>query len=114
MHHKKLNKWLQLGGHCDGESDCLSVAVREAHEESGLQRVTPVSADIFDIDIHLIPPRHSEPSHYHYDIRFLMRADSTAPLIQNQESIALRWVARDALHQLTTERSVTRMLDKTP
>src|SRR5436309_1471060 len=41
-HHKKLNLWLQLGGHCDGESDVLAVALREAQEESGITDIIPL------------------------------------------------------------------------
>src|SRR5580704_14695900 len=54
-HHAKLNQWFQLGGHCDGNSDVLAVAVKEAQEESGIQEIRPVNDQIFDIDIHLIP-----------------------------------------------------------
>src|SRR3569832_496180 len=54
-HHRKLDRWLQLGGHADGEADVLSVALREAREESGLAEVTPILAGIFDTDVHVIP-----------------------------------------------------------
>ena len=68
-HHKKLNKWLQLGGHADGDSDVLWVAMREVAEESGIEAVELVGDGIFDVDIHLIPARRDEPEHYHYDVR---------------------------------------------
>ncbi len=61
-HHKKLNRWFQLGGHADGNSDILKVAMQEALEESGLERVGPISREIFDIDIHRIPERGSDRS----------------------------------------------------
>ncbi len=61
-HHKKLNRWLQLGGQADGNSDVLWVAMREAQEESGLEGVGPISRVIFDIDIHRIPERGSDRS----------------------------------------------------
>src|ERR1019366_3306840 len=53
-HHRKLDKWLQLGGHADGDLDILRVALREAREESGLEAIRPVSEEIFDVDIHTI------------------------------------------------------------
>src|SRR5207245_6935322 len=56
-HHRKLNKWLQLGGHADGDPDILRVALREAREESSLESIRAVSEAIIDIDIHLIPVR---------------------------------------------------------
>ena len=70
LHHKKLDKWLQLGGHCDGDSNLLNVALKEAREESGINDIEPVQNTIFDIDIHLIPQINDEKPHYHYDIRF--------------------------------------------
>ena len=71
-HHRKLGKWLQLGGHSDGEPDTLAVALREAREESGL-RVRPISNAVLDIDIHTIPALKGEPAHLHYDVRFALR-----------------------------------------
>ena len=72
-HHRKLNIWVQLGGHADGESDPLNVALRAAREESGIADITAVTDALFDIDIHRIPQRKSEPAHYHYDARFLLQ-----------------------------------------
>lgn len=82
MHHRKLNRWLQLGGHCDGNPDVLAVAIKEAQEESGITNISPVSKDIFDIDIHCIPENKKEKEHYHYDVRFLLQDY----LIQNGSS----------------------------
>ena len=83
-HHAKLDKWLQLGGHSDGDPDTLEVALREVREESGLVEVRPISEAIFDVDAHLIPARGAEPEHIHYDIRFLAEADREAPILHNQ------------------------------
>jgi len=58
-HHKKLNRWLQLGGHADGNPDVFTVALREAQEESGLKRIKPLAQQIFDIDVHPIPAASS-------------------------------------------------------
>src|SRR5262249_47482966 len=73
MHHFKLNKWLQPGGHCDGDPDVPGVATREVFEETGLQ-ATLETEGIFDLDIHTIPARGDVPGHLHYDVRFLMVA----------------------------------------
>ena len=62
-HHRKLNKWLQLGGHSDGHPIPLEVALREATEESGVE-VEPVATELFDVDIHEIPARKSDPTHF--------------------------------------------------
>lgn len=68
MHHRKLNRWLQPGGHADGDTDLARVALREAEEESGLSELV-VEPDIFDLDRHRIPARGEEPEHWHYDAR---------------------------------------------
>lgn len=110
MHHKKLDKWLQLGGHCDGEADVLAVAVREAQEESGIDNIKPVLMNIFDIDVHYIPAFKQEPEHYHYDIRFLLQAGDNDFIINN-ESNNLQWIS--SLDEINSqEESLERMFDK--
>ncbi|MEQ8925838.1 MAG: NUDIX hydrolase [Fulvivirga sp.] len=112
-HHRKLDKWLQLGGHADGETDIIKVAKKEAKEESGLRNLRLLSEDIFDIDIHTIPKRKGIPEHLHYDVRFLFQADDHDPLLINHESKALKWVPLKELNQLTDgNRSIMRMVEK--
>lgn len=106
--HRKLNRWLQLGGHSDGDHDPLRVACREATEESGLA-VVPVSSTLFDIDIHPIPARRSDPAHLHYDARFALRVVGSERYRVSDESHALSWVAIDDLAKVTTEASMLRM-----
>lgn len=110
-HHAKLNAWLQLGGHCDGDPDVLAVALKEAREESGIMQIAPVSEGIFDIDIHLIPENKKEKAHYHYDVRFLLQVMSDEELKISNESKELRWV-HDDIHTLSVDRSVLRMFQK--
>lgn len=112
MHHKKLDIWVQLGGHCDGNTDALAVAIKEAQEESGIMGIQPVSGAVFDIDIHLIPENKKEKAHYHYDIRFLLQVMSDEDYVQNEESNALMWIDKNTYELPTKERSVTRMFDK--
>ena len=112
-HHHKLDKWLQLGGHADGDGDLLGVALREAREESGLTRLRPVSAEIFDCDRHLIPARGSEPEHYHYDLRFMIEADADEPFVISNESKDLAWIEVTRVTSLNPEESMARMVRKT-
>ena len=113
-HHLKLDKWLQLGGHADGDGDLLAVALREAREESGLSRVRPLSPQIFDVERHLIPARKAEPAHYHYDLRFLIEADPAEPLMRaHTESKDLAWVGLERVTALNPEESMARMVRKT-
>ena len=109
-HHRKLGRWLQPGGHSDGETDTLAVALREAEEESGLQ-VRALDAAIFDLDVHPIPALPGEPAHYHFDVRFLVRAEHDRFRI-SAESHALEWVPAEGLGALTNEESVLRMARK--
>ena len=112
-HHRKLDKWLQLGGHADGESDLLKVALNEAREESGLMRVRAVSPEIFDLDRHWIPARKAEPGHFHYDLRFLLEADPQERLAISSESHDLAWVELAQIAALNPEESIARMVRKT-
>lgn len=113
IHHRKLERWLQPGGHADGDPDVLRVALREAHEESGLEQLRPLSGAIFDVDIHTIPARGPEPQHLHYDVRFLLEADDAAPLLISRESRALAWAELERITEYTDEESVLRMVAKT-
>jgi 8-oxo-dGTP pyrophosphatase MutT (NUDIX family) len=111
--HRKLGKWLQLGGHADGDPDLLSVALREAREESGLARVRAVATAVFDVDRHWIPPHGGEPGHWHHDLRFVIEADPAEPLSVSDESRALAWVEVAAVPGLNPEESMARMVRKT-
>jgi 8-oxo-dGTP pyrophosphatase MutT (NUDIX family) len=74
VHHAKLNKWVQPGGHADGDENILQVALREAEEETGLKKLRVVNDTPFDVDIHLIPKRADFPEHFHFDIRYSFRS----------------------------------------
>jgi len=111
-HHKKLNRWFQLGGHCDGNSDILAVALKEAQEESGINDIIPISPEIFDIDIHLIPGNKKEIAHFHYDVRFLLKVNSNETIKKSSESNDLRWIKRDVNEIPTGNPSVVRLFNK--
>lgn len=111
-HHMKLDRWFQLGGHCDGDSDVLAVAIKEAQEESGINAIEPISSEIFDIDIHLIPENKREKAHYHYDVRFLLRVTSDEQTAISHESKELRWIDKDINNLPSQEQSMIRMFNK--
>jgi 8-oxo-dGTP pyrophosphatase MutT (NUDIX family) len=111
-HHRKLNRWLQLGGHADGESDPVKVALAEASEESGIKSIRILTDDIFDIDRHVIPARKNEPEHFHFDFRFAMQTTGSDDYVVSDESHDLRWVAISRMAQYTADESVLRMGEK--
>ena len=112
--HKRLDRWLQMGGHVEPEDQTLlGAALREAREESGLTSVRAVVASLFDLDIHPIPARRGEPDHLHYDVRFLFNADPGEPLAASPESRAVAWVRLDAVVERNPDASMRRMVKKT-
>lgn len=111
-HHAKLDRWFQLGGHCDGDADVLAVALKEAVEESGLTAIVPKMAGIFDIDIHRIPDTPKERAHDHYDVRFLLQSVVDQPFQISHESKLLAWFGKDRAHLPTENPSVVRMFNK--
>ncbi|WP_164275497.1 NUDIX hydrolase [Stenotrophomonas sp. B1-1] len=90
-HHRKLQRWLQLGGHADGDRDLAHVALKEGEEESGLTGLVLEDPAIFDLDKHWIPERKDVPGHWHYDVRFVIRALGGEAFVLSEESLALAW-----------------------
>ena len=112
MHHAKLQRWLQPGGHADGDLDLARVALTEAYEETGLTGLS-VAPSIFDLDVHEIPARGPEPAHLHWDVRFVVRAGQNEAFVKNAESLDLAWVDIGELSGAPgTEGSVRRMAVK--
>ena len=107
-YHRKLGRWLQLGGHADGDANLAGVALREAVEESGIADLAIDPAPV-NLDIHLIPSRPGEPEHLHLDTCFLVRAGPGAAPRMSEESLDLRWFAPRDLDVVETDDSVRRL-----
>jgi 8-oxo-dGTP pyrophosphatase MutT (NUDIX family) len=122
VHHRKLDRWLQPGGHADGQSDVPAAALREAVEESGLAdlRLADNGAAMtpLDLDVHIIPSRYDaagnlvEDAHEHHDVRFLIIADGELAPQVSDESHDVRWFTAEELLAVTDEESVLRMWRK--
>ncbi|GAB6197154.1 NUDIX hydrolase [Lysobacter xanthus] len=111
-HHRKLGRWLQLGGHADGDADLGRVALKEAEEESGLGGLT-LEPGLFDLDRHWIPERGDVPAHWHYDVRFVVRAGDDEAFVVSEESLDLAWRVIAQLHaDPASDDSVRRMSAK--
>ncbi|MBL8800645.1 MAG: NUDIX hydrolase [Planctomycetes bacterium] len=109
-HHRKLDRWLQMGGHCDGDANLAGVALRECIEESGIADLAVLPTP-FDLDIHPIPARPGEPEHLHYDTRFVVVAPAGAQFVVSDESHALAWVRPDELERYAVDDSVRRLFE---
>jgi 8-oxo-dGTP pyrophosphatase MutT (NUDIX family) len=111
-HHRKLDRWLQFGGHCDGEEDVLSAAQREAYEESGIAGLVVASARPFDLDIHEIPALGNEPPHFHYDVRYVLIAPEHSVARASSESNELRWFTGEELKEWNLEAGLRRLIER--
>ena len=111
-HHRKLDRWLQFGGHCDGEEDVLSTAQREAHEESVISGLVVASARPFDLDIHEVPAWGSEPTHFHYDVRYVLIAPEDAKVRTSPESKELRWLTGQEMKDWNLESGLLRLIER--
>jgi len=113
LHHRKLEKWLQMGGHCDGEVEMSQVALREAEEESGSEALSLLVPWIVDLDIHKIPARKDEPEHFHYDVRFLGICYEPEQIqLAENESTDLAWFPWERAYQVAKEPSMYRVFKK--
>lgn len=110
--HRNLKRWMQTGGHADGEADTLCTALREAEEESGIAGIRPLSTDIMDVDIHRIPanPRKGEGEHLHYDIRYLLQAPHEQYTLSDESDDLAWWSAADFVARAAeTDEAVLRL-----
>jgi len=113
-HHRKLDRWLQLGGHDEGERSPMTAVLREVREESGLSSFEFYrGSEIFDLDIHAIPASSKMAAHDHLDVRFLLVADPKAPLVRAQaESKKLEWVPLAEAGARMNEHGAWRVIEK--
>ncbi len=115
LHHRKLDCWLQPGGHADGDPDMLRVVLTETSEETGvdISQIKLVSEAIFDVDVHTVYESEHDPRHEHFDVRFLVEIDDQLPLPGNVESHEVGWVPLDLLPRFNNALSFCRMVRKT-
>lgn len=112
IHHARLDRWLQPGGHVEpGDLDLLAAARRELAEEVGIEDAELAAPGIFDLDVHGIPAARGEPEHQHFDVRFLFRAASRQLRISS-EAHAAAWVRFADLDPHQTDHSVLRAARK--
>lgn len=107
LFHTKLQKWLQPGGHVDGDANLAANALREAIEETGISGLRVVVPAI-DLDIHEVRPPKEAP-HLHLDVRFVVLAPAGSVPVGNHESESLRWVTIGDLRDLGADNGLLRL-----
>lgn len=111
--HRRLGRWLQMGGHVEGEETPQDAALREGAEESGLNDLAFLCDGVFDVDVHAIPAGKGEPDHRHFDVRFLAHTAHPGSIsIDPSESDDLAWVPLDAAAALMNEEASSRVVRK--
>lgn len=112
-HHRRLDRWLQMGGHLDAGEDVVAAALREAHEESGLPDLRLLTERPFDLDVHHIPAGKGEPDHLHFDVRFLVATEMPDhAALADEESLDLAWLDLDEADRRMNAPESTRALRK--
>lgn len=110
-HHRRLNAWLQLGGHDDGEHDPRATALREAEEESGLKDLALLQDGILDVDVHDIPAGKREPPHKHHDVRYALVTEHPEGIQRDAgESLDLKWFTLEEAAEKMNEPGARRAL----
>lgn len=113
VHHPKLGRWLQPGGHLEAKETTARGSEREAREETGLTGLRLRTAEIFDLDIHSIPARGAEPEHLHYDVRHVFEASAAESPAPREEVKVAEWVRFHDIGARTEAPSVLRLLERT-
>lgn len=107
-HHDLYKVWAWTGGHADGEADLLSVALREAREETGVEHIRPLSTALASLEILPVWGHVKRgawvPSHQHLNLTYLLTADETDPLHYREgENTGVAWLPADKLLSITNE-----------
>lgn len=111
--HRRLGRWLQMGGHDDGERDAYLTALREGREESGLLDLVPLGDGILDVDVHPIPAGKGEPDHRHFDVRYAFATARPEAIARDDaESAVLEWVSLDEAVRRVGETGTSRAIAK--
>ena len=111
-HHRRLGRWLQMGGHVEADETTATAALREGLEESGLADLA-IDSGILDVDVHAIPASKGDPLHHHFDVRYLVRTAAPESIaIRADESNELAWVSLARGEELMNAPESSRVIRK--
>lgn len=121
-YHNIYNSWTWVGGHSDGDSDLLRVAMKEAKEETGIKSVSPILKDIYSLELATVNGHEKRgkyvASHVHMNVTYLLEADENEKLsIKEDENSAVKWVPVEEILKMSSEdwmkdRVFSKILDK--
>jgi 8-oxo-dGTP pyrophosphatase MutT (NUDIX family) len=112
--HQRQRAWLQVGGHADpGETEPLAVALREAEEETGLTDLVPwPDAELRQVAIVPVAPRHDEPAHHHADVRFTLATEHPEAIRPESPDAPLKWLTVQEAAQVTSQPNLREALSR--
>ena len=108
VYHRIYDSWSWTGGHADGETDLLAVALREVREETGVEHLRPVTEDVFSLEVLTVDGHEKRgvyvPSHLHLNVTYLLQADEHDALrVCEAENSGVRWFGLDEALAASTE-----------
>ena len=108
IYHKIYNSWAWTGGHSDGDSNLLNVAIKEAKEETGIKNVVPILPEIYSLEIITVDGHEKRgkyiSSHVHLNITYLLEADENEEIhIKEDENSGVKWFSVDEILKATSE-----------
>ena len=111
-HHRRLGRWLQMGGHVEANELTADAALREGREESGLRDLA-IDGGILDVDVHAIPAAKGDPLHHHFDVRYLARTAAPESVrMHPDESNDLAWLTLARAEELMDAPESARVIRK--
>ena len=117
IYHNIYKSWAWTGGHADGDSDLLHVALKEAEEETGLNNLKLLIDGIFGlqiltVDSHIKRGKYVS-SHLHLDCCFLFEANEEDELkIKEDENSGVKWINIDEATKITNEEKMRPIYEK--
>ncbi|MGM9879305.1 MAG: NUDIX domain-containing protein [Bacilli bacterium] len=108
IYHKIYNSWAWVGGHSDGDSDLLYVAMKETKEETGIKNVVPISKNIYSLELINVNGHEKSGkyvgSHVHLNVTYLLEADENEEIhVKEDENSGVKWIPINKIMEVSSE-----------